>query len=76
MQRRYGDLDYSLLTKAGFLFGIGLLAVGGGAELVGHAVVGDLPGWEDRLLTYSEGLGILIAFFSVWIFGIYLPLTE
>ncbi|AEH36789.1 DUF7860 family protein [Halopiger xanaduensis] len=76
MQQRYGDLDYPFLTKAGFLFGVGLLALGAAAELIGHAVVGELPGWEDRLFTYSEALGILIAFFSVWIFGIYLPLTE
>lgn len=73
---RYGDLDYAFLTKAGFLFGIGLLALGATGELLGHALVGQLPAWEDALFTYAEGGGIVVAFCSFWLFGVLLPLTE
>ncbi|SIS00909.1 DUF7860 family protein [Natronorubrum thiooxidans] len=73
---RYGDLNYGFLTKAGFLFGLGLLLFGAGGEILGHAVYGDLPAWQNTLFTYSEGIGLVIGFFSPWIFGIFLPLTE
>jgi len=31
---RYGDLNYGFLTKAGFLFGLGLLLFGAGGEIL------------------------------------------
>ena len=73
---RYGDLDYAFLTKSGFLFGLGLLVLGALGEVLGHVLVGQLPAWEHTLFTYAEGLGIVIGFFSIWIFGVFLPLTE
>ena len=73
---RYGDLDYPALTKGGFLLGLGLLVLGAAGELLGHMFVGQLPGWEHTLFTFAEGGGLIIGFFSVWIFGVILPLTE
>lgn len=73
---QYRDLDYASLTKTGFLFGLGLLALGAAGELLGHTLVGPLPAWENTLFTFAEGGGILIAFCSVWLFGVILPLTE
>ncbi|ADB61345.1 hypothetical protein Htur_2467 [Haloterrigena turkmenica DSM 5511] len=73
---RYGDLDYPTLTKGGFLLGLGLLVLGAAGELLGHAFVGQLPAWEHTLFTFAEGGGLIIGFFSVWIFGVILPLTE
>lgn len=73
---RYGELDYAYLTKAGFLLGLGLFTFGAGGEIVGHALFGTIPAWEDTLFTYSEGVGLLVGFFSPWIFGVLLPLTE
>lgn len=74
--RRYGDLDYAEWTKTGFLIGVGLLAVGALGELLGHTFFGPIPAWEDTLFTTAEVVGILVGFFSIWIFGVILPLTE
>ncbi|WP_306058328.1 DUF7860 family protein [Natronococcus wangiae] len=73
---RYGDLNYAFLTKAGFLFGLGLLTLGAGGEILGHVFYGEIPTWENTLFTYAEGIGFLIGFSSIWIFGVFLPLTE
>lgn len=73
---RYGDLDYPFLTKTGFFLGLGLLSFGAGGELIGPALFGSLPAWEHTLFYYSELIGLVIGFFSPWIFGILLPLTE
>ena len=73
---RYGDLDYGQLTKAGFLLGLGLLVAGGAGELLGHALYGSLPAWENTLFVYSEGIGITVGLLSPFVFGIFLPLTE
>lgn len=73
---RYGDLNYALLAKGGFLLGLGLFIVGAGGELVGHAVFGSLPAREETLLFDLEVLGLVIGFFSPILFGIFLPLTE
>ncbi|ELZ03115.1 DUF7860 family protein [Natrialba asiatica] len=73
---RYGSLDYARLTKTGFLLGLGVFALGAGGELAGNAFYGGLPGWEHTLFFYAEVLGLLIGFFSPWVFGILLPLTE
>jgi len=73
---RHGELDHAFLAKAGFLFGLALFAIGGGGELLGHAMYGSLPAWETTLFFDLEVLGLLIGFFSPFIFGIFLPLTE
>ena len=73
---RYGDLDYARLVKGGFLLGLGLLVIGAAGELVGHAYFDPLPAWEAALFFDLEVAGILIGFFSPFVFGILLPLTE
>lgn len=73
---RYGDLDYEFLAKTGFFLGLGLLVVGGGGELIGHAYFGTLPGWEETLFFDLEVIGLVVGFFSPLLFGIFLPLTE
>lgn len=40
---RYGDLDYAFLVKTGLLLGLGLLVIGAGGELIGHAYFEPLP---------------------------------
>lgn len=73
---RYGDLDYGWLTKYGFGLGVALFVLGALGAVVGPALFGPLPGWEETLFTDSEIAGIVIAFLSVMLFGIVLPLTE
>jgi hypothetical protein len=73
---RYGDLDYGWLTKHGFGLGVALFALGVAGAAAGPALFGPLPGWERTLFVESEIAGILIAFLSVVLFGIVLPLTE
>ncbi|MXR52811.1 hypothetical protein GRX03_14500 [Halovenus sp. WSH3] len=69
-------IDYGRWAKRGFLLGLGLLLLGAGGEIVGRLLVGTLPPWEDALFTYMEGIGLTIGFFSPWIFGVALPLTD
>lgn len=69
-------LDYGYWAKTGYLFGLELLLLGAGGEVVGHAVVGTLPAWENTLFTYSEGVGRVVGFFPPWIFGVALPLID
>lgn len=76
MNGRYGNLDYSQAVKTGILLGVGLLALGVGGELVGHAVYGDLVGWANTLFTALEFTGVAVVMLAVFIFGIALPLTE
>ena len=70
------SLDHARLAKLGFLIGLGLFAVGGGGEIVGHALYGSLPAWEAALLFDLEVVGLLVGFFSPLVFGIALPLLE
>lgn len=73
---RFGNTDYADMTKAGFLLGLGLFVLGTGGEILGNTMYSTLPAWENTLFLSLEGLGILIGFFSVWVFGVYMPLTE
>ena len=73
---RYGDLNYPFLAKAGFLLGLGLFVMGAGGEFIGHAYFQELPMWEEMLFFDLEVVGLLIAFVSPFVFGIFLPLTE
>ena len=73
---RYGDVNYAWFTKWGcglgvFLFGFGVVGM-----IFGPALVGSLPSWEKTLFVGSGATGILTVFFSVFVFGIALPLTE
>jgi len=76
MARRYGKLDYPVLTKRSFLLGVALFAIGalGGLGLTAAGIA--VPEWERALLFDLEVLGILIGLLSPFIFGVLLPLTE
>jgi hypothetical protein len=69
------SLDHAKWAKLGLLAGVALLALGASGEIIGHMLFEDLPGWEETLFVYAEGLGILVGFFSPLIFGIVMPLT-
>ncbi|MCL9812304.1 hypothetical protein [Natranaeroarchaeum aerophilus] len=74
---RYGDLDYPTLTKYGFFLGLGMFLVGVVGELLlAGIVLSDVPGWVHTLFFDMEALGVVVAFLSVVVFGIVLPLTE
>lgn len=73
---QYGDLDYPMLAKRGFLLGLTMLLVGAAGEAFLPTLVGPLPAWEHALLLDVEILGLLVGFFSPLVFGIVLPLTE
>lgn len=73
---RQGNLNYSFLAKAGFLLGLGLFALGGGGELVAHTFFDPVPAWEETLLFDFEVAGLLIGFFSPFVFGIFFPLID
>jgi len=76
MTGRYGDLDYSLLTKRGTLLGLGLFAFGALGELASHALGMQLPAWEAALLFDAEVIGVALFLLSPLVFGVLLPLTE
>jgi len=73
---RHSNLDHAFLAKAGFLVGLGLFVFGVGGELLGHSVLHNLPAWEYTLFGYAEIVGLVIGFFSPWVFGVALPLLE
>jgi hypothetical protein len=73
MSGRYGDLDYSRLTKLSFLLGLGLFVV---SEFGLRTVGKPGPAWQHRLLITAALVGILVALLSPFVFGIVLPLTE
>jgi len=72
----YRDMDYTKLTRGGFLLGVAMFLVGGLGHVVVPALGGSLPGWGAGLLLDLEVGGILIGLFSPLAFGIVLPLTE
>lgn len=76
MAGRYGNLDYSRLTKFGFLLGASLLAIGAGGSALGPALAGSLPAWERTLFVDMAFLGVLIGLLSPILFCVVLPLTE
>lgn len=69
---RYGALDYPTLTKAGFLLGLALFLTGA----VGSTLLGEGPSWLSTALFDAEVIGLVVGFFSPFVFGIFLPLTE
>lgn len=72
----YNTFDHERWAKGGFFLGLSLLLVGAFGEIIGNLVFGGIPGWENTLFVYSEGIGVLLGFFSPFIFGIVLPLTK
>ena len=73
---RARSVDHVRLAKLGFLLGLTLFLVGAGGELLGHALYGSLPAWEDTLLFDLEAVGLVVGFVSPFLFGIALPLLE
>ncbi|WP_254531653.1 hypothetical protein [Natrinema gelatinilyticum] len=73
---RYSGYDYPKLAKTGFLFGLVLFVVGSASELVGHALFGSLPQWENTLFVSLIAVGFLVGFFSPFVFGVIIPLVE
>lgn len=73
---RYGSLDYPKLTKAGFLFGLTLFLGGALGSVIAGSVLGAVPDWLSTALVDAEAVGLIVGFFSPFIFGILLPLTE
>ncbi|MCD2200719.1 MULTISPECIES: DUF7860 family protein [unclassified Halobacterium] len=69
-------LDYAKYAKRGFLLGLGLFLLGALGATAGPSLAGELPGWERTVLFDSMVLGIAVGFFSVFGFGIFLPLTD
>lgn len=57
-------IDYPKLGKYGSLAGAALFLVGLVGEFLGHTLTQHLPAWEDALLTYMLGFGLLLAFVS------------
>lgn len=70
------SIDYAKRAKQGFVLGALLFTVGVLGEVLGHAVLGGLPAWEETLLFDAEVLGVLIGLIVPLVFGIVLPLTE
>ncbi|HKJ58652.1 MAG TPA: hypothetical protein VKA37_05450 [Halobacteriales archaeon] len=73
---RTRSIDHARYAKLGFLLGLALFAIGGGGEIVAHSLYGSIPTWEDALLFDIEVIGLLVGFFSPFVFGIALPLIE
>ncbi|QAU14579.1 hypothetical protein EKH57_17680 (plasmid) [Halorubrum sp. BOL3-1] len=69
-------LDYRTYAKRGLALGVGLLVIGVIGSVVGPDIVGPLPDWERTILFDFMWMGILIGMFSVFGFGIFLPLTD
>ena len=76
MVGRYGELDYPTLTKRGVATGLGMFVLGLLGETLGPLVFGQLPAWEHTLFLDLEAFGVVILLLSVFVFGIFLPLTE
>ncbi|WP_313693296.1 hypothetical protein [Halorarum halobium] len=73
---RYGDIDYARLTKGGVGLSLVVFALAFLVQMGASATGTALPGWETTLLTDLEYLSILGVVISVFVFGIFLPLTE
>ncbi|WP_436934851.1 DUF7860 family protein [Halovenus marina] len=72
----HGTVDYAKMTKSGFALGLALFVIGAVGGILGHTILSPIPDWENTLFLYSEGIGILVGFFSIWIFGVFLPLVK
>ncbi|MDY7080841.1 MAG: hypothetical protein SXQ77_00165, partial [Halobacteria archaeon] len=62
-------IDYAKYAKRGMILGLGMFVLGGIGEVVGRTVFGELPGWENLLLTDMIGLGVSLTFVSFFVVG-------
>ncbi|WP_248906116.1 DUF7860 family protein [Halocatena marina] len=69
-------LDYETYAKRGFVLGVALLAIGSIGSVMGPSIAGPLPSWERTAFFDLMWIGIATGFFSVFGFGIALPLTD
>lgn len=69
-------IDHVKLLKRSFAFGLALFVLSEVAEPLQRLVGLGIPGWEHSLLAVTAGIGLVVAFFSPFVFGIVLPLTE
>lgn len=76
MPGRYGNVNYTRLTKRAFLTGVSLFLLGAIGQLLIHMGGLSVPSWESTLLVDAEILGVVIMLLSPFVFGIVLPLTE
>ncbi|WP_178918282.1 hypothetical protein [Natronomonas gomsonensis] len=78
MSHRTGgrSLDYARLAKLGFLFGVGLFAVGAIGEIGGHAFLSTVPSTLETVFFGMETLGVVVGLVTPIVFGAVLPLIE
>ena len=70
------SMAYGDFAKGGVVLGVSLFLVGLLGHVFGPVLFGPLPAWELTLFTWMEGVGILIALLSPFIFAVALPLIE
>lgn len=68
--------NYANGTKYGVGLGFGLLLIGVLGQIIAPKIQGTLPDWELSLFIWVSVAGILVALFSVFLFGVALPLIE
>jgi hypothetical protein len=73
---RRTNLDYTRWLKRSFGAGVFAFVIGLVVLKFGPQVFGPLPGWEHTLLWDLSIVGLLVAFFSPFVFGVVLPLLE
>jgi len=64
------------MVKGGVLIGVAMFLLGEGGEFAASAYYESVPGWEHTLFLTLAVVGILVALFSPFVFGVALPLTE
>lgn len=69
-------IDHVTYLKRSFALGLALFVAAEAAEPLQRLAGVGVPGWEHSLLGLLAALGLVVAFFSPFVFGIALPLTE
>ncbi|MFP4632358.1 MAG: hypothetical protein ACOCT0_03025 [Halobacteriota archaeon] len=70
------NIDYGVYVRRGFGLGVALFVLGALGAVVAPVFVGPLPDWLSTAFTDVEAVGLVVAFASVFVFGMILPLTE
>ncbi|MDY7082621.1 MAG: hypothetical protein SXQ77_09510 [Halobacteria archaeon] len=68
----YQNRDYATMAKWGFVLGAAMFIL----EIAGHFLLNELPALGNTILVDMMGLGLLIAFVSVFGVGVILPLVR
>lgn len=76
MAGRYGNVDYPKVTKLSVVGFFALFVVTTALNVWISTTGMVVPSWETTLLVDIELLSVLGVFLSVFVFGIFLPLTE